>query len=525
MAMKFNIKNMLNAGVYDHSVADIELIETHISWVVLTGDYAYKIKKPVDFGFLDFSTLDKRKKYCEQELQLNRRLAPDIYLDVVSISGSVEHPIISDEKKPFEYAVKMQQFPQSAQLDNMLQAGELGSEQIDAIAQMVSTFHNSTAVANDETDYGKPEKIFKPVKENFELISESLKTSAHEAKLGELKKWSESEFARMKLILSQRKKDGFIRECHGDMHLRNLVWLDGKALAFDCIEFNENLRWIDVISEIAFLMMDLQDRGQEQLANRFLNAYLEITGDYDGLSVLSFYLCYRAMVRAKVDALRIQQMTDDTKTTALVEFDSYIELALRYTKVKTPKLIIMRGLSASGKSTVSQQIIENTGAIRIRSDVERKRMFDIPVDEKAEISNAVDEGIYSSESSEQTYEKLLDLSSTILSAENTVLVDAAFLQQEQREPFKKLAKSRGVTFIIIEVTASFDVLRQRIIARENDVSDADISVLEHQISEWEPLDDNESMSAISVNTENPFDIKSLLSGINKKTNLNKVQNS
>ena len=527
--MKFNVKNMLNTGVYSHPVGDIELIETHISWVVLTGDYAYKIKKPVNFGFLDFSTLEKRKKYCEQELYLNRRLAPDIYLDVVSISGSVENPIISDEKKAFEYAVKMRQFPQSAQLDNMLQAGELRNEHIDAIAQMVAEFHKNTVVANDNVDYGEPEKLFKPVKENFELIFErinaSLKTSDYEAKLDELKKWSESEFVRLKSIFTQRKREGFIRECHGDMHLRNLVWLDGKALAFDCIEFNANLRWIDVISEIAFLMMDLQDRGQEQLANRFINAYLEITGDYDGLSVLPFYLCYRAMVRAKVDALRIEQLSDDPNTTELAEFESYIELALRYTKVKAPKLIIMRGLSASGKSTVSQQIIENTGAIRIRSDVERKRLFDISLDKKAKMPNAVDEGIYSSESSEQTYGKLLELASAIINAGNTVLVDAAFLKHEQRKPFEKLAISRGVTFIIIEVTASFDVLRQRIMARKNDVSDADISVLEHQIFQWKPLDDNESMSAISVNTENPLDIKSLLAGINKKTNLNTVQNS
>ncbi len=523
--MKFDIQNMLSPDVYDHPVSKLELIETHISWVVLTGDYAYKIKKPVNFGFLDFSTLDKRKEYCQQELRLNRRLAPDIYLDVVAISGSEQKPEISGSAEAFEYAVKMRQFPQSAQLDNMLQAGELGDEHIDAIAHMIAEFHQSTAVARDDTDYGKPEKLFKPVKENFELINESLKISAYEAKLDELKSWSYSEFNKLKALFTQRKKDGFIRECHGDMHLRNLVWLDSKPLAFDCIEFNSNLRWIDVISEIAFLMMDLQDRQQDQLANRFLNTYLEITGDYEGLTVLPFYLCYRAMVRAKVDALRIEQITDDTKTIELAEFQSYIELALRYSKITAPKLIIMRGLSASGKSTVSQQILENAGAIRIRSDVERKRMFDISLNEKMDVSNDVNEGIYSSESSEQTYEKLLELTSTIIKAGNTALVDAAFLKQEQREPFQKLAKSRGVPFIIIEVTASFDVLRQRIIARKNDVSDADISVLEHQLSQWKPLNDSESMSAISVNTENSLDIKSLLSGINKKTNLNTVQNS
>ncbi|WP_299873116.1 bifunctional aminoglycoside phosphotransferase/ATP-binding protein [uncultured Cocleimonas sp.] len=519
--MSFNIKKLLNPDVYDHPVKNIELIETHISWVVLTGDYAYKIKKPVNFGFLDFSTLEKRKKYCEQELSLNRRLAPDIYLDVVTISGTPESPLISNGSNSIEYtveyAVKMRQFPQSVQLDNMLHAGKLGNKHIDSIAQMVAAFHENTAAAGADTNYGKPERISQPVKENFEHISEALKVSAYDEKLSALKKWSESEFARLQPVFSQRKRDGFIKECHGDMHLRNLVWLNDKALAFDCIEFNDNLRWIDVISEIAFLIMDLQDRKQDHLAYRFLNAYLEITGDYEGLSILPFYLSYRAMVRAKVDALRIQQITDDSKNTALAEFDSYIALALRYAKERSPALIIMRGLSASGKSTVSQQILENTGAIRIRSDVERKRMFDVSLDVTAKTSNGVNEGIYTSESSEQTYEKLLELASIIINAGNTVFVDAAFLKQQQREPFKKLAKSRGVSFVIVEVTASHDVLRERIIARKNDVSDADLAVLEHQIAQWKALNEEELEFAVTVNTEKPLQLKCLLDEIKTLT--------
>ncbi len=538
---------MLNADVYKHSVGDIELIETHISWVILTGDYAYKIKKPVNFGFLDFSTLDKRKTYCEQELHLNRRLAPEIYLEVVAITGSIESPVISnlsvaESKDILEYAVKMKQFPQSVQLDNMLQAGELEGKHINAIAQMIAKFHQSTVIADNSTDYGNPEGIYAPVNENFEQINESLKSTDYVNKLAELQQWSESEFARLKPVFVQRKQAGFIRECHGDMHLRNLVWLNGKASAFDCIEFNASLRWIDVMSDVAFLMMDLQDRGQEALANRFLNAYLEITGDYEGLSVLPYYLCYRAMVRAKVNALRIQQLTDKTKSRELTEFESYLQLALRYTYAAVPKLIIMRGLSASGKSTVSQQIVENTGAIRIRSDVERKRLFGLSLDKKAQAPNIVDQGIYSLDSSEKTYEKLLELAATIIASGNTVLVDAAFLRQEQWMPFRKLANStknktvtlhggntdqngaiqkspvsRGVAFIIIEVSASFDVLRKRIIARKNDVSDADLTVLEHQILHWKPLTDDATINLIRVNTEQPLLIEPLLENIRVAT--------
>ena len=544
--MTFNIKNMLNADVYDHPVSNIELIETHISWVVLTGQYAYKIKKPVNFGFLNFSTLEKRKKYCEQELQLNRRLAPDIYLNVVPISGTIDKPRIASSNIAFEYAVKMRQFPQSAQLDNMLEAGELENTHIDAIASMVASFHQNTAVAAKNTSFGSPENILKPVAENFEQISKILDSNTDDNKLDQIKQWSIAEYERLKPILIQRKQQGFIRECHGDMHLRNLVWLNNKAVAFDCIEFDENFRWIDVISEITFLMMDLQDRQQPRLANLLLNVYLEKTGDYEGIQVLSFYLCYRAMVRAKVEILRITQTSEESNTENLSEYQTYIELAFQYTQPIKQKLIIMRGLSASGKSTVSQQLLEYTGAIRIRSDVERKRLFDISLpdvendaSQKLKQAQGINIGLYSKEASAQTYNKLLQLSSVILSAGHSALIDAAFLERHQREPFQKLAsqvvakrlfnyklsntdtkisgkplKSRGVSFVIIEVSASFDVLRQRIIERKNDVSDADLNVLENQISHWKPLFDDEKLNCISINTEKPLDIKTVLVSLN-----------
>ena len=525
--MQFNILNMLNPDVYDHPVGKIELIETHISWVILTGDFAYKIKKPVDFGFLDFSTLDKRKAFCEQEVQLNRRLAPDIYLGVVAIIGTNEKPLIStssNQEKAFEFAVKMKQFPQSAQFDNLLAAGDLSSEKIDALAPVVADFHQLTAVASEDMDYGNKDKVINPVKENFDLISESLKTDTYQGQLAALKQWSFSEFSKLESVFEQRKKDGFIRECHGDMHLRNLAWIDDKPLAFDCIEFNPDLRWIDVISEIAFLIMDLQDRKQHHLANRFLNSYLEITGDYAGLKVMPFYLCYRAMVRAKVDALRIGQLVNniDTIDDEFKQFESYLDLAFSYTKAPTPALMIMRGLSASGKSTVSQQLLEKSGSIRVRSDVERKRLFGLTAKEKAK-SN-IDKGIYSAQASEQTYAKLLELASEIISAGFSVIIDAAFLQFQQREPFQDLAKKLAVPFTILEVTAPIEVLRQRIIARKNDVSDADLSVLNNQLKHWKPLNKDELSDAVTIKTDEPLDIDNLMKRIkNSHKDKNKLK--
>jgi aminoglycoside phosphotransferase family enzyme/adenylate kinase family enzyme len=511
--MSFDINNMLFAKVYDHPVRQIELVETHISWVVLTGDYAYKIKKPLDFGFLDFSTLEKRHYCCNQELSLNRRLAPELYLDVVSVTGSTDEPRISGSGDAFEYAIKMSQFPQSAQLDNMLAAGKLKTEHMDAIARMTADFHQRIEVADDTVEFGDNARVYYPVEENFRQISEHIDSTAFHHKLETLRLWSENEFNRLQNTFAGRKRDGFVRECHGDMHLRNMLWLNGKPMAFDCIEFNAALRWNDVISEVAFLVMDLQDRQQTLLANRFLNSYLEYTGDYTGLAVLPFYLTYRAMVRAKVCALRLEQgsINPDEKQQIQAEFESYLELAATYTQQTAPRLIIMRGLSGSGKSTVSQQLLDRLGAIRVRSDVERKRLYHIT---SSHSKDEIDSGLYSAQASQRTYKKLIELCSHILTAGFSVIVDAAFLKHEQRQPFQLLADSLGVRYNILEITAPPDTLRQRIIERKQDVSDADLAVLEHQLSNWQALHDSELTSAITVNTAKPLDIDRLIEKFN-----------
>ncbi|NOR43356.1 MAG: AAA family ATPase [Gammaproteobacteria bacterium] len=527
--MLFNIKNMLNPDAYQHPTKNIELIETHISWVLLTGDFAYKIKKPVNYGFLDFSTLEKRHDFCNRELELNRRLAPSIYLDVVPITGTHDKVIISnsvtDSTNVIEYAVKMTQFPQSAQLDHMLAADKLNTKHFDAIAHMVAEFHQTIKVSDDSLSYGDNDAVYQPVEENFTQINENLDTAIYADKLNTLSRWCSNEFLTLKTIFEKRKNDGFIRECHGDMHLRNLIWLNDKPIAFDCIEFNPKLRWIDVISEVAFLVMDLQDRKQYILANHFLNTYLELTGDYDGLSILPFYLCYRALVRAKVNTLRLKQknLSSEEREITTTEFESYLELAVTYTQQSTPKLIIMRGLSASGKSTVSQQLIDVTGTIRIRSDVERKRLFKIAPTNN--ISEKVDNGIYSSDASQRTYKKLLELASMIINSGYSVIVDAAFLQQEQREPFQKLAKQLKTPYIILEITAPTEILRQRIMQRKNDVSDADLAVLEHQLSNWQPLHEGEKKAVIPVDTTGPFDLPCLIKKLMKNNLIQEKRNN
>ncbi len=494
---------------YSHPVSDIQLIETHISWIILTGEIAYKIKKPIDLGFLDFSTLDKRRFCCEEELRLNRRLAAPIYLDVVPITGEPAQPEPGGSGRAIEYAVKMVQFPQPAQLDHMLANGELESGHIDALARLVAKFHQSTDIATKSSAFGDPERVYGPVQENFRQIRQQPGSGQYDAKLADLERWSSTTFEHLTEVFRQRKQNGFIRECHGDMHLRNLVWFEGEPLAFDCLEFNPALRWIDTMSEVAFLVMDLQDRQQPKLAQRFLNGYLERCGDYQGMQVFRFYLAYRALVRAKVDAIRAGQphISAAEKAEAEQELNAYLELAQSYSRRERPRLIITRGFSASGKSTLSQPLLEQMGAVRIRSDVERKRLFGIPAD--ADASAGIDQGIYSAEAGVRTYDRLKSLAEILIEAGVTVIVDAAFLRFEQRQPFRELAEAMQVPFAILEFVAPADTLRRRIKARAGDVSDADLSVLEHQLAAAEPVHEDERACLITIDTEQPFDTERL----------------
>jgi len=508
------IAALMDAAAYDHPVGELRLLETHISWVILTGDYAYKIKKPVDLGFLDFSTLDKRRFYCEEELRLNRRLAPNTYLDVVPISGTPEQPVLGGQGDAIEYAVRMVQFAQDAQLDRVLQRGELEPQQLDALARLVADFHETIEVATRDSDYGEPATVCHAVEENFQQIRNCLPPGEAATQLDHSEAWSAAACKRLNKVFSGRKADGFVRECHGDMHLRNLAWIDGRPLVFDCIEFNPQLRWIDVISEIAFLVMDLQDRDQPHLAWRFLNTYLEHCGDYAGLEVLPFYLAYRAIVRAKVEVIRASQpgIAVDEQATALKEFHAYLQLANSYTVATRPVLIITRGLSASGKSTVTQSLLEQLGAIRIRSDVERKRLHGIPA--ATDARSGIGAGIYNAKAGRQTYDRLTELAGRVLAAGYTAIVDAACLKTEQVTLFRKLAESSQVAFVILECTAPADILRRRIAQRAKGVSDADRSVLEHQLSNWQELPKDDQAFRITVNTENPVNIESLIEQIN-----------
>ncbi len=495
------LQALQDQALYPHPANQFELIETHISWVLLTGSFAYKIKKPENFGFLDFSTLEKRHHYCQEELRLNRRFAPKIYLEVVPIYGSEKAPSFRPKGAPFEYAVKMLQFPQDQLLDQLLLCGKLSNARIEELAHTVATFHQQIPSAEKQEKYGAPQQLIQPVLENFKQIIAFLQAPSDIAQLRRIEHWVQDQAKRLEPIFEQRKQQGNIRECHGDLHLGNITLFKDEITLFDCIEFNPSLRWIDVMSDVAFLTMDLQARDAPSLANHFLNAYLEITGDYEGLKVLNFYQCYRAMVRAKVALLSLSSkpITSTRSKAIFDQYNRYIQLAERYMIAPKRQLLLMHGFSGTGKTTVSTELVDQLGAIRLRSDVERKRIFQF----KQQKASAIDGGIYSHSASDRTFDHLAATAHTILRAGYRVIVDATFLHKPYRDRFFQLAENLNITVQIISCELADKKIRRRLEHRQaigTDPSDADTEVYEAQLKSADPLSEAELNHTHCINT-------------------------
>jgi hypothetical protein len=503
------IRGLRHASAYPHPVGAVELIETHISVVLLAGDFAYKLKKPVDLGFLDFSTLARRQFFCQEELRLNRRLAPALYLGVVTISGAVDRPRIDGDGEVLEYAVKMRRFPQQALLTKRPPDAGI----IDAIVRRVAAFHAGLPPAPPDTPFGAAEAVVEPMRENFVQARAGVVDASVLAALNRLERWTELWFLRLRARLELRRRGGFIRECHGDLHRGNIAVLDAEPMIFDCIEFSPRLRWIDTMSEFAFFVMDLREAGENRLARRALNRYLEVSGDYGGLALLRFYQVYRAMVRAKVLGIRLAQghLRPAERTAACVELRGYLRLCRAIAVRPRPRLIIACGLSGAGKTWLANALREHLPLIHIRSDVERKRMFGLSADDRT--ASAPGAGIYDSEAGRRTYARLLELARDILANRYSVLVDATFLKAEQRKPFQRLAAELGCRFTILALDAPEVVLRRRIstrLASSTDASEAGLAVLDLQLASRERLEGHERSSAIYLNTAEPVSLDVLL---------------
>lgn len=506
------IKDFLcSANAYSHDTHNIQCLETHISWIFLTGEFAYKVKKPVTLGFVDFSTLTLRKHFCEEELRLNRRFAPKIYLEVVTINQVNDVLTVNGNGPIVDFAVKMRQFSQAALLSNLCNQNRLSDDIIDQMAEKIAHFHLSLNAIEPLSD--SIESVKHSVFSNLEEIQELEYLARESDQLRRIESNTHTQFSKLIPILKERQKGGFIRDCHGDLHLGNIANIGGEVTLFDCIEFNEEFRYIDVICDIAFTLMDLDFRQRTTQANRLLNQYLELTGDYNGLHLLRFYQIYLALVRAKVHLIQANQSQSppSSRSELYHKFKSYLDLAESYFDSSLPVMILMSGLSGSGKSTIAAQLAYHSGAIRIRSDVERKRLYNLSALDSSSKMTHID--IYSEAATEDTFAHLQTLVTAIVHAGYSCIVDATFIRQPQRDDFIQLANKLECPIHILYCYAEQATLERRIRQRalsQRDASEADISVLYSQIQSQDPFTQEERQHLHQIDSEKELDLPHLI---------------
>ncbi len=509
-------QSLLDASVYPHAVDELKLIETHISWVILTGEFAYKIKKPVNLGFLDFSSLALRQHYCQRELELNRRFSRDLYLETVAITGSEQQPRIDGDGEAIDYAVKMRQFDNRFLADNLARNGQLTDDLVRQMATTLARIHTQLPSIDDDSPYGSAEDFYAGASENFTQIRAYTVPPASQQTLIGLQQWTDKAYQGHQTLLQQRRQQGFVKDCHGDCHLGNIVVLNNEVTLFDCIEFNDSFRIRDTLAEAAFLSMDLCARNLAGQSQRFINTYLEHRGDYEGLSLFNLYRCYYAMVRAKVNALQHSAQQHPTLTHASDDkFFHYVALAERFTRSPTPGLVLMHGLSGSGKSWLAERLMTQFNAIRIRSDVERKRLFQqLP----EALENDATE-LYGKPMSRKTFERLLVLSQAIIRAGYCCFVDATFLSRSTREPFIDWALNTQVPLAIVHCEADEAVIKHRLDTRKaqgNDPSDADYAIYQRQKDNAEPFLTEEIPYLIRVDTDSQESIDDAVSKLRQR---------
>lgn len=482
--------------------AQRSLVQTHISSLVLAGDQVFKLRKPLRLDFLDFSTAALRRADCEAELRLNRRTAPQFYLDVLAVTGSIEQPRIGGpDDEAIDWALRMRRFDDHQRLDRLAEQGLLTAADIDELAASVAAFH--AGLPPSPAAFGQPEDVRHWTLENFDALLKGPAAGSHGPRLHALRGWTDAESVHLAPLLAERRGTGFVREGHGDLHLGNIVRVGGRAVLFDCLEFNPALRHTDVVADIAFLFMDLHRRGLPRLAWRLVNAYTERSGDYAGLALLRCFAVYRAMVRAKVAMLRAGQRDAD----AWSAFGRDLDLAESLAAARPPRLVLTSGVSGSGKSTLAALLVEALGAIRIRSDVERKRLFGLATDAPSPVEQRA--RLYAADATQRTYQRLSDLTARLLDAGISVVVDAALLRRDERDALRALAQRRGIRFDLIECHAPEAVLRRRVRHRAgagSDPSDADEAVLQRQFGLREPLGSDEGACRIDTDCA-PVDLE------------------
>jgi uncharacterized protein len=489
---------LLSPGAYPHPVRAVQLVETHVSWVLLTGEFAYKIKRPVQYAFVDLRSEERRAHFCHEELRLNRRFAPELYLEVCVIREREGQATLCGTGRVIEHAVRMRQFDRDEELDRLLAAGTIEAEELAAFGASLAGIHAYLAVAAATGSRGRPESIRAQVQENLEQCIQAASALDTMQALLALREPMSQRLERLAPHMTRRLEAGFVRECHGDLHSRNIVRRDGRLLAFDCMEFEPAFRWIDVAEENAFLVADLEAQGFRSAGHAFLCGSLNASGDYKSIRLLDLYKAHRALVRAKVAAL--------SPDTDMRLHRGYVTAARESLEVKRPRLILMSGLSGSGKTWLATRLASRLNAIHVRSDVERKRQAGLAP--TARSGAAPEQGLYSPIAIAQVYERLAHIATDVLAGGYTIIVDATFNRRGERGRFRTLAATCGVPLQLVRCQAPLATLRERIQSRaaeHRDASDADLEVLRWQEQHAEAIDPGEGIEVLDVHTGGEID--------------------
>ncbi len=487
------IEQMLSPDFYSHAVqTPIQLVQTHISYVLLTGEFAYKVKKPLDFGFLNYSTLDRRKHFCHEELRLNQRGAPEIYLEVLPIAQQGDRYILGGDGEPVEYAVKMRQFPQDTLLSRYFERG-LGPEQLQTLASKIAAFHQAAPSSDYVRSFGEVAQVRQSIDENYDQTEQYIGGPQTQQQFDDTRAYTDRFFEQQAPLFRSRIDNGWIRECHGDLHLNNICYWQDQYLLFDCIEFNESFRYVDVMFDVAYIVMDLEAGERPDLSTLFLNAYVEQTGDWEGLQVLPLYVSRQTYVRAKVTSFLLgdPSVSAEDKQAATATAARYYRLAWRYAQPSQGTLTLMSGLSGSGKSTVGRELAAHTGAIQIRSDAVRKHLGGVPLQQKG------DDSLYTPEMTQKTYARLADLAFKLIDAGYSVILDAKYDRAAQRSAILTEAKARQVPLQIVHCEAPQDVRSDRLRSRQ-DIADATVEVMEKQTFESFTADEQPYVHAVDT---------------------------
>ncbi len=479
-------------AAYPFAVDAVAVHQTHISMVFLAGDVAYKIKKPVQLGFLDFSTLERRKHFCEEEVRLNRRLAPQVYLGVVPVTRRHDGLHFEGAGPAVEWAVKMRRLPAEATLENRLADDGEKPFPLDALAQKLARFHAGAAAGAAIAAFGRFDVVAKNIRENFEQTASHVGVTVNPAVYERVRQLAEATLVDQHELIEARATRGVPRDTHGDLHLDHVYWFPDRPapddwVIIDCIEFNERFRYADPMSDVAFLAMDLAFHGRRDLAKAFVEAYVSAGGDAEGRALLPMYTSYRAVVRAKVEGMELAEteIPDDERTLACRRAQAHWLVALGELEKpeRRPALVLGAGLPGTGKSTLAAALAQSAHFDVLRSDVIRKELAGRAPTESGR--TAFGTGIYDAAWTERTYHEIERRATALLVQGGRVLVDASFRSDSRRRCFFELAQRLGVPVLLLECRADPAVVRQRLKERRGDASDADWAIHQLAAGEWE----------------------------------------